>query len=273
MINFKLKNIDKIVPFGSDGNQVMHWFALTDGAYRIEIKNATLFEYTDEIQNYWGGDYKYVDYQIIRLIEDFTSLFFKITESVPDDLFEYVKSAKLLNKIEEQRQIWTGISDDKEMAIEESFRWIIDRTLYSHHLTGGPQISFFRHNEKILLVWIANQLVDDKIPIWTAQTGEVEIDFEDFILQIEDFGKNFFAEMEKQVNHALERDWGPIIIDKIKLKEEQIERAGDFDYWIKILKQDVLYQKLRTSGALPETNWEKVRESIDELINHSPNKG
>ncbi|NUO00641.1 MAG: hypothetical protein HUU01_08495 [Saprospiraceae bacterium] len=276
MIKFKLKNIDNILPFESEENQVMHWFALTDGEYWIEIKGATLFEYTDDIIHYWGGEYKYADYQIIRFIEDFTSLFFNITESVPGDLFEKVKSAKLLKEIEEQRQIWMReeiVSDDKEMAIEESSRWIMDRTLDSWHLIGGPKISFFRHNEKVAIVWIADEVADNRIPIWTAQTGEVEMDFEDLILQIEDFGRRFLAEMEKQVENALKRDWGAIIIDMVKLKERQIEMAEDFNYWIKILRQDVLFQELRKSGALPETNWQSVRESLGKLNNNSSSKG
>lgn len=276
MINFKLKNIDNIVPWGSEDDQSMHWFALTNGEYWIEIQNATLFEYTDQVINYWGGERKYASYQIIRFIEDFTRLFFCITESIPGDLFENVKSAKLLKEIEVQRQRWMReetASGDKEMVVEASSTWIMNRTLDSRHLTGGPQISFFRHNEKIVIVWIADELVDNRIPIWTAQTGEAEMDFEDFIAKIEDFGEKFWEEMEKQVDHALKRDWGPITIDSAKLKERQIEMAGDFDYWIKILRQDVLYQKLRNSGAIPETNWQSVRESMDKLNNNSPNKG
>lgn len=148
MIKFKLKNIDDIIPFGSDGNQTIHWFGLTYGEYWLEIKNIKIFEYSDEILSHWGGQYKYVDYQIIRFIEDFSSLFFKITESIPSDLFDYVKSPKLLDEIEGQRRIWAGISYDKEMVAEESFKWITDRTLDSSHLTGGPRISFFRNDKK-----------------------------------------------------------------------------------------------------------------------------
>lgn len=279
MIHFKLKNINKIVSFGPEGDQTMHWFALTDGEYWIEVGDVTLFEYTDEILNYWGGDYRYVTYPIIRFIEDFTALFFQITESIPDDLFEYIKSKELLNKIEAQSKMWMeeridkADLDDKEITVEESIRWILNRTLYSPHLTGAPQIRFFRNKDKILIVWVANQLVENKIPVWTARTGQFEINFEDFIVQIEKFGKKFIEEMEKQVNRAMEKDWGPVTIDRKKLKEQQIEREGDFDYWIKILRQDVLHQKLLKSGAIPETNWGKVKESLDKLFYISPNKG
>ncbi len=271
MINFKLENIDNINSFGSEGDQSMHWFALTNGEYWIEIQNVTLFEYTNEIRHYWGDTERYASYQIFRFIMDFTALFPSITESIPSDLFEKVKSAKLLGEIGNQMRIMA--SPDNEMAIEESYWWIRNRTLFSEYFTGAPEITFFRCNEKIKIIWIANQVVDNRIPIWTAQTGEAEMDFEDFIVKIEDFGKKFLIEMEKQVNSALERDWGDIIIDKTKLKECQIEMVGNFDYWIKILRQGVLYQKLRDSGAFPETNWQRVRESIDKLNNNSPNNG
>lgn len=42
--------------------------------------------------------------------------------------------------------------------------------------------------------------------------------------------------MEKQVSNALERDWGPVTIDKIGLEEAQHERERDLEYWIKILR-------------------------------------
>lgn len=269
MINFKLNHIDNIFPFGPKGDKTLHLFALTDGAYWMKINSSNLFEYTDEILNHWGGTCKYAEYQIMRFIEEFSSLFFKITEPIPSDLYVYVNSAKLLKQIEAQKVLWEGEKMDsggKEIIYEESFGWILDRTLNSHHLTAAPCISFFRNNDKITIVWIADQLVENRIPIWTAQTGEVEMDFEDFVFHVEDFGKKFLAKMERQINNAVEKDWGPILIDKIKLKEQYIGLAGDFDYWIKILRQDVLYQSLRKHGSIPETNWESIRKNIQSMI-------
>jgi hypothetical protein len=41
LINYKLQDIHKISPFGSDDNLSLHWFGLTDGLFRFkeEIKS------------------------------------------------------------------------------------------------------------------------------------------------------------------------------------------------------------------------------------------
>ncbi len=71
-ISFKLQELDKIVPFGSKPNQSLHWFGLTDGLLWIDVNGQTIYEYTQEAQEYFDNQVNYNDYQIARFLEDFS---------------------------------------------------------------------------------------------------------------------------------------------------------------------------------------------------------
>ncbi|MDE5590379.1 MAG: hypothetical protein K2J60_14770, partial [Acetatifactor sp.] len=44
-INFQLKELDKVKPFGEDADRSLHWFGLTDGFLWINAGTQTLYEY------------------------------------------------------------------------------------------------------------------------------------------------------------------------------------------------------------------------------------
>lgn len=254
MIKFKLKDIDEVSPFGSENEQEVHWFALTDGVYWIELENTTLFEYTNEILDHWKIDRenKYTDYQIARFYEDFTELFYKIPESIPNNLFELIDSTELLNKWNRKVDSW--IEND---AIEEGdLNFIAHRTLDSGHLQYSPMISFFRKGDKIRLIWDAGDIIDNKIPVWTASTGELDMNYQDFINQVEEFGRNFFHKMETQVQRAVEKDWGNIRINKTRVLEEHAERIDHFKHSIDLLEKDEILFK---------TDWVGIKKLLEKI--------
>lgn len=46
-INFRLQELDKIMPFGTAPDLTFHWFGLTDGYLWIDVGNRTIYEYSD----------------------------------------------------------------------------------------------------------------------------------------------------------------------------------------------------------------------------------
>ena len=83
VINFKLRELDDILPVGQVPNLSTSWFWLTDGDLWLNFGDQMIYEYSIEAINYWGNKpTPYNDYPIIRFIEDFTELFDKIRESV-----------------------------------------------------------------------------------------------------------------------------------------------------------------------------------------------
>ncbi len=261
LINFKLKHPDEIAVWGTEPHTTMHWFGLTDSTYWLDLKHTIFYEYTESIIKHWGGkESKYVDYQLIRFVEDFTDLFGKIAAPIPNFFYEIAKTQQSLYNFYEKANTWLdNLLNDEVIDIntdkyEQIIEWIYDRSLGSTHLIGAPSIHFFRNGNNISLVWKADNLIEDTIPMWTANNGELEMKFDDFVLEVEDFGKRFFAAMETQVNIAIAKDWQQTSINKSRLVDEQKERQIDFNNKLALLK----------TGS-STINWGLIESLIDEM--------
>jgi hypothetical protein len=55
VINFILRELDKISPWGQEPELSLHWFGLTDGDLWLTFGNETIYEYSKEAINYWGN--------------------------------------------------------------------------------------------------------------------------------------------------------------------------------------------------------------------------
>lgn len=259
MINFKLKDLDKIIPVGQEPDLRLSWFWLTDGDLWLTFDDQTIYEYSKEAIEYFGDKpTPYSDYYIVRFLEDFTGLFEKISESIPNKFYSLTKNIKQFNN---DTQRWLDIYDTDEdeysdFYFEEYDRlisWTYDRTFASGHLIGGPHLSFFRCNDKIRIVWDTEHTLENEINLWTAKDGSYEMNFSDFVNKIKMFGQQFFKEMNTQIELTLAKEWGNIKVDKTRLVEEHKERKLEFDKNLSFLEQSV-------NG---ETNWTE----IDELYN------
>ncbi|CAM3930476.1 DUF5984 domain-containing protein [Flavobacterium branchiophilum] len=95
MINFKLRELENIIPWGQETELSLHWFALTDGDLWLKFGNEIIYEYSLEVMNYWGDKpTPYNDYQLSRFIEDFTGIFDKIRETIPKELYDLTEDLK-----------------------------------------------------------------------------------------------------------------------------------------------------------------------------------
>jgi hypothetical protein len=253
MINFKLKNIDKIHPFGAAESPSLSWFGLTDADLSIELGKSTIFEYTKEsrTQNFYN------DYYLSRFIEDFTSLFERINESIPDSLYSIVSSFETIDLYLNQANqlLEKNHSDEFFDKYEKSTSWIHDRCLTSGHLIGGPLIWFIRKEQLIKIIWKSDYKLDNGVNLWTAGNGQIEMNYSKFVTDIEFFLDSFSKEMDKQVEQSLLKDWENIRIDKVNLKKEHTERKNEFYQ---------LLNKLKASEKT-DTNWNQIENSIREI--------
>jgi hypothetical protein len=107
LINSALKDPGDILPWGTEPDTKMHWFGLTDGDYWLSVGGKTLFEYTNEIIQQWGTHHShYTDYNIVRFLEDFSSLFAAIAETIPEELYRIAKSYVSLYDFYGNASIW-----------------------------------------------------------------------------------------------------------------------------------------------------------------------
>jgi hypothetical protein len=264
LINFKLKHPDNIIPWGDAPDTSMHWYGLTDGEYWLDVNKATIYEYTSEVlAGSHANDSHYVDYQIARLLEDWTSIFDAIAEPVPDAFYAIARENNYLYRFYGAVQNWLENLPDTASTNTETYEhydpaieWIYSRTLTASHLTNDPAISFFRNNNNISIVWKADHLTEQNIPVWTAQNGELKIAYSTFIHEIEDFGNRFFNAMDTQVQIAIAKDWGTTQINKDALMREQQQRKGGFQQSLSVLKGE----------PAKHTDWDLINALITKMF-------
>lgn len=262
MINFKLKYIDEIVPIGQEPNQRLSWFWLTDGELWLDFENEIIYEYSDEAIYYFGNkSTSYNEYYLVRFIEDFTNLFGKINESIPEKFYSLTED---LEKFKTESENWFSIHDTDEnentdFYFDEYYKllsWINERTLDSAHLIGGPNLFFFRKNDQIKIIWEAEYTLENGISLWTVKDGFCEMNYHDFVNEIKLFGEDFFNKMDNQIELALSKDFKNIHIDKKRLVEEHQERKEDFWNAFKMLKQE----------SVNKTNWTDIEQTYNSIV-------
>ena len=249
-INFQLHELDKIIPWGYN-NDHMHWFGLTDGLLWINAGDDVIYEYSQAARDHWKDDIKYNDYQLARFLEDFTGIFQFVRESVPKALYDIVGDFDELtfnwkNKhIDEPDELFEKFYDEEYIPLTE---WFQKRVFDSGHLTGGPNIGCFRHEDKLKLYWESDYTLENGHSIWTSPKGVIEMNYDDFITETERSIDSFFIDMDKQVELAVLKDWGKVEIDKERVITENVERKAAF-------KKEI--SSLRHKTDKP-TDWDKV---------------
>src|SRR5687767_7931448 len=146
MINFKLKHPDDITPWGNGAHTTsMSWFGLTDSEYWLDVGKATIYESSPERVLQEQFDSKYVDYFLVRLIEDLTGLFESIAEPLPGAYYAIAKTYRSLYDFRVKLQRWRdqiteeqyddSLDDNHQLA-----EWFASRSLTSMHFAHGPDV-------------------------------------------------------------------------------------------------------------------------------------
>lgn len=239
-INFKLQQIDKITPWGESPDFSMHWFGLTDSQLWIQAGGQTIYEYSYAAREYFGENIQYNNYQLSRFLEDFSELFPYLRESVPELFYEKI------NDFEGQTYAWLMLHDEDEDNVFDKLyddeytpltAWYYDRMLDSGHLTGGPDIGCYRYGDRIKLCWKSDYQLENGSSIWTAPRGIFELQYKEFVSAVNEFYHSFFKEMDKQVDLAVQKDWGNVRLDKTRLIDEHAERKEFFNQKLKLLSE------------------------------------
>ena len=261
-INFQLQEIDKIVPWGNQ-NDYMSWFGLTDARLWINIGDNTIYEYAQEAREFWNcKDLKYNDYYLTRFLEDFSETFIYIRESIPKYLYDTIEDFMKLTDTWKEADFYESdamFDTFYDNEYEPLAEWFYNRMFDSGHLVGAPYIGCFRHNNTIKIYWESDYVLENGKSIWTAPKGIFEMEYEDFVSEVERFFKSFFLAMDKQVQLAINKDWGKVHLDKKRLVEEHKERKDGFLQCIGFLSHD----------KYDVTDWEKVRQSYTKMISHN----
>lgn len=262
-INFKLKSINDIEPWGNS----MHWFGLTDGTLYIQVGDEKIYEYSDSARDYFKCDIKYNDYYLARFVTDFTELFRFIREPIPEILYNNI------DKFEDMTDLWKDMYIDKPDDIFDKFydeeytpltEWYyMQHTFNSGHLVGGQSIEFFRHGDKIKILWKSydDAILENGENIWTSPNGIYEMSWKDFTDECKNFYWRFRRKIDVQTYRAYKYGIDGVEIDKKLLLKSNSDNITAFGQHLELLFSDD-YEKTDFNRIL--ALYEKMRSEINE---------
>jgi hypothetical protein len=212
-----------IQPWGRE-RPSLHWFALTDGWYWIEVGGHELLRYSDRTLQKWaeeGGVEKassYVDYYVVRLWEDVLEMLPEIMEPVPEDLVGFV-AEDLLD--------WT--SRENTPQAEEAGLWHASRSMHMGPLQNAPHLRWWRTiidgDDVVTVSW--KHRPDHEIEFAGPLTGLTTVPTSSFVAAVTDFDRTLLAAMDQRIC-LLEAAGSPpgVELDLRHLRHEHEERSA-----------------------------------------------
>lgn len=256
-INFALKPLCAIVPWGGKHKSLLSWFGMTDSELWIRVGEQTIYEYSDAAREFWKCNIRYNDYQLSRFLEDFSEIFDNIRESIPEKYYN------MIGKFWDMRDRWKEFHIDDADDVFDTFydeelkplgNWFSNRIFDSWHLIGGPLIGCFRCGERIKIWWLSDDVLENGENIWTSTGGVYELPYSDFTVEVNRFFGEFYKRMDEQVRRAIERNWREVEVDKTRLAEENEERKEGFNQKLALLSEDCR-----------KTDWERIDELFEKM--------
>ena len=265
-IHFQLQDLDKIIPWGDENHLSLHWYGLTDGLLWITAGKYTVYEYSQDARDFWNEDIHYNNYQISRFLQDFSNTFPFICESVPKEIYDNIEN--FMKFTDKWKLMHEDLPDDvfDKWYFDEAYcpliEWFYQQNCFdSGHLTGGYEIGCFRFQDKLKFWWDNDgRTLQNGKPVWTSPKGSLELQYADFVQEVQRFYDAFFQKMDVQVQNAVEKDWGKIQLDKNQLiKNHQLAKEG-------------FQQKINALSHTPKfpRNWNQIlplwQKCLDEII-------
>lgn len=264
IFEFKLDPLKDVQPWGESPNKQIHWFALTQGIYRLKVGDELLLNYSDEFIDHISKHFPqtqyqgtFVDYYIVRLWEDLIDVLPHILEPIPQDLQHFFESdyktqRDWFEKVKDwhdKAELNKDLDNDKIWNIHELANyWIENRHLDSGYLSPSARIWIWSDENDVIISWDNQELIVDGIQVWSSNRGNYRINRNEFIKELQRFDQKLFLEMENRVNEICKTwDSKEIYIDFEKLKSEQENRKTWMKSWF---------------DSNHKTDWTKVSEAI-----------
>lgn len=229
-IEFRLRPIEQITPWGAPPNLMLGWFGLSDGDYCIETSAGRLLTYED---GSWCA------YQVARLFEDLNSTLPHVLEPVPEDVsarffaWRANPAAEAVPADSALAEAWLGAQ-----------AWWGSRQLDFSHLTAAPGLHMWRSGSMVNMRWRA-ALTNTAMAVTHA---DLALPVDVFESRIASFFEDFLTQMGQRVDLIARQGWcgQACDVDVDGLVSEQRQRE---------------YAAARPFGT-PTTDWNSVRVSL-----------
>jgi hypothetical protein len=258
----------------------LHWFGLTDGWYWLQMnENDEFFRYSTDLLAHWEKNYPedptllpYADYYVVRLWEDILELLPLILEPLPPKLAHMLETEEQVSRWRERIKQWEKVfgiedegeeedreEDEEEEEIDEEMwetylqatMWWHERLLDTGYLTASPHLWFWNDGHSIHGFWDNSQLYIENIPAWSAQRGQSQLIYAQFLDEVTSFHTRLFSAMEERIQEA-KRSWPrpDVALDFDELEKEQQVRSQ----W--------LAQALERAASRAVTDWNAVVDAM-----------
>ncbi|MCX5211089.1 DUF5984 family protein [Kitasatospora sp. NBC_00240] len=252
---FELRALADVGPWGGERNPDLHWFALTQGCYWIELGGQELLRYSERTLRRWrdeaGGDVRpYADYFVVRIWEDVLEILADVLEPVPPDLVTFVSSDLA------GHPLWD--EDDLTHEAEAASDWHGRRSMYMGPLVNAPQMRWWRtvddDGDRITVSW--SHEPGHRIEFAASPAGRLVLPTGDYLAAVAELDGALLAAMEQRVA-ALEASGPPsgVELDLEHLRHEHRDRAA----WLE-----------RARARTPATDWPAVRAGAREFLAAGP---
>jgi hypothetical protein len=237
---FQLTPLAEVTPWTTRrGGRCLHWFALTDGWYWIELGTHELLRYSPETvrrfqQHESRPRHPYVDYYVARFWEDLIQLAPTVMQPVPHDLADFIA---------------TDRHDLFEPESEESWAaaiWHGHHVLNLGYLRPAQHIRMWRtvadDLDEVTVTWRHGPHTD---LLFADPAGQVAIPAASFLAAVRQLDSEFMTAMRERVSEV-ERTVPPpdVEIDMEQLHREHLDRTT----WL-----------AQRSAPEPDTDWSAVR--------------
>jgi hypothetical protein len=246
---FELTPLKKVGPWGT-ARPVLHWFALTDGWYCIDLDGHEVLRYSErtvqELRRDSDGTqpHPYVDYYVVRLWEDMIALVSDAMEPVPPDLVDLAADTS---------PDWAWLDTPEA---EAAMTWHSAGYLYTGYLRVAPHVRLWRtvigEDDTVTVTWEQQTDPEGVIEFAGPQSGRVTMATNEFLTAVIELDRALFAAMDQRIRELEASDPVPDVeLDVEQLRREHRDRAT----WLQ-----------RARDRDPGTDWDAVRVGARMLL-------
>lgn len=263
MFNYQLRDLNQIQPWLDEAEDpFLHWTALTDGWYWLEVDGQPLLQYTDTALRQMESEFdptehNFVDYYVGRLWEDVLDVLPQAINPVPPPLIERIEEPAKWIEWLGQAEVWLFDQDEEdEEPFDLYFRaagWWSSRLIDFSYLDNDPLLYVWREKHDIKLYWNSQNALHDAGETWTTDQASTVMPIADFRKEVKQFNNRFLQDMSERISELLgsdAADYEGIWIEPDDIKQEQRARTKWLDEQI---------------DALPSDDWDLTLKAIATL--------
>jgi hypothetical protein len=199
LFEFELAPVEEIPPWGEPGSLKLTWFALTDGIFRINAGEQTLFRYTPEILAHWGRRQPDADYQIAAFARDVLESAAPALAPLSPFVESLASDWNLLMRLQERSREQAKLSKENAERHSTAWGWLGERSPCMTYFLAYPKLAFLRFGNEVRLCWDNTPCRIDGITVWTARTGVLPMSADTFVAECRSFTGRLLDAMEARI--------------------------------------------------------------------------